>query len=522
MKSKRRILALVVTIIMLLSLSSCVRQPAAPEKQEVSSSGGKLFDEPVTIKVALGSHPSWPYDENYKAWQYFREGTGANFDVQAIPNTEYGTKVTLMLASPDTLPDLMFCDSKKFADINGPSGALLPVDDYLDKLPNYTAFWNSIPEDERVELMNQRRSGDGKIYFPPNYGFHTIGNTRAWLYRADIFEKHNLKIPETINELYDTAMKLKELYPESYPISMREGLRNLGNMGPQWAPYFAPGLYYDFNTETWHYGIIEDTMRQMVEDMIKFHKAGVLPPDYLKINTKTWEELVFNDKGFMMPEYVVRVDFFQNPAREQNPDFTLKVMPPPKADTPTGQHKMSKQNYEMLGYVLPNTRDETRINNTMKVFDWMYSEEGRELLSWGKEGETYKVVDGKRRFILDEGETAYAKYGFATYGLGQCIYAEANEALYSDDQSEQSRIAIGYGEKYMNPAQWLAFTDDTKNEVDDILSGIDVFTNEMLSKFLYGIEPMSKWDAFVEEVKNSGVEELLAYYSEAYKKVTGK
>ncbi|NLG52981.1 MAG: extracellular solute-binding protein, partial [Clostridiales bacterium] len=416
---------------------------------------------------------------------------------------------------------LMYIDSKKFVDTHALSGALIAIDDYPDKLPNFTEFWNSIPEDERKDTMNQRRSGDGKIYFPPNYGFHTMGNTRAWLYRSDVFEKHNLKTPETIDEMYDTALKLKELYPDSYPICVRDGLRNMAIVGSQWAPYFSNQLYYDFNTKTWHYGAAEETMKYMVEDLLKFYQAKLLPPDYLTIKAKTWEELVFTNRGFMMPEYIVRVDFFQEPSREQNPDFTLKVMPPPKANIATGQHKLSKQNYEMVGYILCNTQDETRINNALKLFDWMYSEEGRELLSWGKEGETYEIKDGKKQFILNEGESAYSKYGFTTLGLGQCIYAEANEAMYSEDQCEQSRIAIGYGEDYMNPFQWLSFKDEDQNKINDLLTEINTFSSEMLSKFLYGLEPMSKWDAFQQELKNMGVDELVSYYEVNYKRVTG-
>ena len=43
----------------------------------------------------------------------------------------------------------------------------------------------------------------------------------------------------------------------------------------------------------------------------------------------------------------------------------------------------------------------------------------------------------------------------------------------------------------------------------------------MLSKFLYGLEPMSKWDAFQQELKNMGVDELVSYYEVNYKRVTG-
>ena len=44
---------------------------------------------------------------------------------------------------------------------------------------------------------------------------------RAWLYREDVFKMHNLKVPETFDELYDVCKKLKSIYPDSYPLCTR-------------------------------------------------------------------------------------------------------------------------------------------------------------------------------------------------------------------------------------------------------------------------------------------------------------
>ena len=38
--------------------------------------------------------------------------------------------------------------------------------------------------------------------------------------------------------------------------------------------------------------------------------------------------------------------------------------------------------------------------NAIKFMNWLYSDEAMELTSWGKAGETYEVVDGKR-YIRD-------------------------------------------------------------------------------------------------------------------------
>jgi hypothetical protein len=38
----------------------------------------------------------------------------------------------------------------------------------------------------------------------------------------------------------------------------------------------------------------------------------------------------------------------------------------------------------------------------------------------------------------------------------------------------------------------------------------------MLSKFLLGTEPMSRWDAFVNELHKLGVDELISLYENTY------
>ena len=80
-------------------------------------------------------------------------------------------------------------------------------------MPNYKAFWESKPEDDQW-LKEARRSADGKIYAAPSYGMDRYTNVRCWLYRKDIFEKNNLKVPETMDDLYDVAKKLKAKYPD--------------------------------------------------------------------------------------------------------------------------------------------------------------------------------------------------------------------------------------------------------------------------------------------------------------------
>ena len=493
----------------------------AGERQQAAD--GKLFAPGTEISITVGSHTSWPYNENWVMWKYFQEATGAAFEIQAIPNESIDTKINLMLASPDTLPDLIHTITKDaIVDPNAMDGAFIALDDHAEEMPNFTKFFDSMDPAQSEELLNQRKSGDGKIYFAPVTGTEKLQNLRAWLYRKDIFEKNDLQVPATMEELYQVSKKLKEIYPESYPLLFRTGLTQIDIIGPAWSNDFWRGVYYDFQEKVWKFGSQEDTMLEIVHFFQKMSAEELIPPDYLTIPTKSWEALVSTDRGFIMPDYLVRMDFFNVPARQENPDFTLALMAPPKGGGPKGQAKIAKMNLDPTGYVICNTGKEDRIANAIKLVDWMYSDEGSELLSWGKEGETYEVVDGERHFIVGEGETAQQKYGVATYGIFQRLDPAAYAETYSKEQRDQNDEAYGYTEANVNPMLWLAFDSEEEAVRKKYLDALKNFNDEQLSKFLLGQRPMSEWDAFQKELEDMHVDEVLAIYDSAYKRAMGE
>lgn len=506
--------------LMLLGLVAC--KPAEPQRQEPSEStagAGKLFEKPTEISIVLSSHVSWPFNENWILWDYVEEATGATLKLQAIPSNDQDTKIALMMSSPETLPDLLHTWKKQTVDNYMWSGAYLSYDDHMDLMPNYQKFWASIPKAERKELFAQRTSGDGKIYSAPSYGTQTVNNLRTWMYRKDILDKHGLAVPSTSTELYETAKKLKQLYPESYPICFRTGLSKITEWGPSWQKDFTQYSYYDYGDQTWKFGAREPAMRTIVEYFLKLKNEELVPPNYITMETKSWEELMSTDRGFFTLDYIVRIDFFNLANRQDNPDYTLALMAPPKPDISGGRQKLFKGNLDFYGYCVCNTGKEDRIENAFRFVDWMYTDEATELLSWGKEGETYEVVDGRKQFILEGDEQPQNKYGIATYGLYQRILTEANEATYTLEQVEACHEVLQYLEPNSLPTQWLPLTEDEASEANAIISEVNNYTDEQLSKFLLGQTPMSEWDTFQKGLADSQIDRLLEIYDQAYKRV---
>ena len=507
---KRRLISLFLAALMILSLAACTGN------QETT---GETI-EGAHVKVVTLSHPSWPMDGTRKVWEYIREGTGADVEVQAIPSTDFYTKVSLMYADPESLPDVMAFDSKTITDRYSGQGALIALDDVAEYMPEYNAFIEKLPEEEARSIVDTRKAIDGKVYYAPVYGRDRMQGVRAWLYREDIFKKHNLAIPNNQEELFEVSRELKKLYPDSYPFSLRNGLNFISMIGPLWKPYFTYEPYYDYNSEKWSYGATEPTMLEIIKFYRQMLDEKLIPSDFLTINAKTWEELVITGRGFIFPDYQVRIDFFTPLAKSQTPEFSLKAMVPPIMNEETGSHNLGKFNLDPYGLVLCNTKDEARIRNAARYLDWMYSDEAQELLSWGKEGETFEVVDGKRVYITDEnGSQPNTLYGFALAGTSTRFDPEAVDAFESELIAEARKVTLEYVEDNVNPTMWLAFSDEESEIISQEGTAMRTYAKEMISKFVLGQSPISEFDNFVSTLNDMGAEKLLSVYTAAYDRV---
>lgn len=57
---------------------------------------------------------------------------------------------------------------------------------------------------------------------------------------------------------------------------------------------------------------------------------------------------------------------------------------------------------EQFGLSVCDTGNADAIANAAKFIDWMYTDEAMELVSCGKEGEIYEVVEGKKKALARE------------------------------------------------------------------------------------------------------------------------
>lgn len=458
-----------------------------------------------TITLFTNEHPTWPADEDFIVWDIMEDGGNMNIEL-TIGSEPYEESLNLVIASGD-LPDLFRMPNYQLGNQYGSEGALINYLDHIDDMPNLQKWMEMYPEETRAAL-----SHDGKMYVAPNEGLGE-SDRMLWLYRQDVFDELGLETPDNWDELHTVLTALKEAYPDSYPLGFRNGTGKINNFAPNFGT--AGDYYYDFDKEEWRYGPIEDNYLVLVEYLHQFYEEGLIPPDFLSIDTATWQEYMSTDTSFITQDYIGRIDSFNEANRDGNPDYTLVNMAPP-AGFPGGERLDHSAHVVQPGYSVASTSE--NIDTLIQYVDWTFSEEGRDALSWGIEGETYEVVDGEKQWIPDftSPSDMRSQTGLSIFGTRSWFDYDAHMALFSEE------VKQAYEDDPQYDAPVVPTPPFTEEEQEIIaIQGEEILKHrdQEIAKFIIGDRDLSEWDDYVEEIKTLGVQDLIDLYTEAYNRV---
>ncbi|SDE15472.1 putative aldouronate transport system substrate-binding protein [Paenibacillus sp. UNCCL117] len=483
-------------------LAGCSQGEKPGSSSDAKEDGVVLGQKEVTLNMMTFSHTNWPYKEDWPVYRYLKEKTGISFKVQPVMN-DYSTTMNLAISSGE-VPDLMMVNSLSAANTHGESGAFINFFDHLDQMPNYKKFL-----DEHPEVKASILSPDGKNYFLPLYGLEQQSR-RSWLYRDDVFKKHDLKPPTTYDELYTVAKKLKELYPDSYPLAVFNGLSPLINMAPAFGTH--SDFYYDEAKKEWRYGPTEDNYKLMVSYMNRFYKEGLVAPDFMAHKRKQFNDLLLQNKAFIASDYIGIMDELPLTLGEKASAFSLDYMNPP-VGSPEGKSQNMLAGFMGDGFAIASKSKERDL--LLKYVDFLFSEEGIELVTWGKEGETFKTENGVRKFNEDYKEFGdlRKKTGLATTGAHFVLDMKAYDSLYSPKMREAMK-KIGNHETKAQPR--LSYTNEENEVLSMVGATVKKYREEQVAKFILGQKSLDEWDAYVKESNQLGVQKVLDVHKGAH------
>ncbi len=160
----------------------------------------------------------------------FEKQTGIKVQFETFPEDQFRQKVLLELGAGTGALDAYWTFAANEGLKFWRSGWYEPMDEYL-KSAKLTDPGYDLADFSQKALEGNRY--DGKLV-----GLPLHQNTTMLYYRKDVFAKHNIKVPQTLQELEETARKLHNV-DEGGQKLVGTVMRGKGAAATsQWAPYF--------------------------------------------------------------------------------------------------------------------------------------------------------------------------------------------------------------------------------------------------------------------------------------------
>ncbi|MBB3126595.1 putative aldouronate transport system substrate-binding protein [Paenibacillus rhizosphaerae] len=481
--------------------------------------------EPFNLPILFSDQPAYPYKKDWMLFQEITKRTGVTLQPTIVPMSDYSQKRSLLISSGDAplvIPKTYPGEESSFVS----SGAILPVSDYIDMMPN---FKDKVEKWGMEEELDGLRQEDGKYYVLP--GMHEeVWPDYTLLVRTDIFEKNNIPIPATWDELYTALKKLKEIYPDSIPFSDRFQFNSTLNIaatgfGTKGGWGFGNGLTYKADKDEFVYTSTTPEYKNMLTYFNKLVSEGLLDKEsFTQTDDQAIQKFV-SGKSFVIngnSQTVVLHRTDMNKSLGEGKFSVAKITVP---GGPAGQ-LMSGSRLENGVMILAKAKESPNFKAILQFIDWLYySDEGEEFTKWGVEGVTYTKENGVRKLVDDINYNGLNPKGTKDlridYGFsgGVFAYGGTTELLQSMFSDEEKKFQEDMKKtKTVVPAEPpIPYSVEDREQATLLSTPLKDYSDQNTLKFILGERPLSQFDAFVNELKGQGLDNYVKLANKTYK-----
>jgi putative aldouronate transport system substrate-binding protein len=474
------------------------------------------------------NHPNYPLKNDWVFWSELTKRTNVTLQPVAVPLSDYNQKRSVLIGAGDApfiIPKTYHPDENAYI----ASGAILPVSDYLDLMPNFKdkmTKWNLKPE------IDNFRAADGKFYLLP--GMHE----RPWqdytlAIRTDILEQLKLQSPTTWDELYNVLKAMKAAYPDVYPFSDRfsrptPGGNLLNILAASHGTYGGWGYQHaqwDPATNKFLYTGSTEQYKQVLTYLNKLVAEGLLDPESFTQDDDAARQKLANGKSFVISSNA------QTLVNDYRPDLA-KTIPTAKIAKimlpvgPAGEINPASR-LENGIMISRKARDSENFVAMMQFIDWLwYSDEGQQFAKWGLEGVTHSK-DASGKIVLADDVNVVGLHPNASkhlqkdFGFYNGVFAyggkpELVQAFFSPEEQEFQKVMSARKPIAVPPP--APFTDEEREQATLWETGLKDYVFQQSLKFILGQRPLSEWDAYVNELKSKNMQQHVDLVNRAYER----
>lgn len=480
-----------------------------------------MAEEPVTIKVLA---KTWsPYDpEETSIWDELAARTGVKIEWIWAPNSNYDEKVNTILASGD-LPDAIYGASTSLL-LN--QGAIIPLDDYLaEKCPNYIALLK--PEDDPY----LRNASDGKMYFMSH--ILDFEPSMSNLIRADWVKDAGMEMPATWADwmayweyVRDNDANGNGDASDEIPlvVANTDGLLELGC----WFDIKVNNSFFATTNEGELVPLFEHkNFDTYLKTMIELYKNGILDKEFAT-RADTYKSVLDTSIAGSTWYFAERANLTTATLRDSGDadGAMVGIVPPTYFEGSEGHVKARTRMYTYGLAVTIAAEERGTVDAIMKVWDYIYSQEGTNLLNYGIEGR-HHTKDGDKfvytEEVLSGAFTSARKSGVIPSLMNYNWMGESYMQILTGGKSYDELaepMKYFYDALYLNEPYFYSLVPlfDTENYIE---YGSE-FTGKLTSIFaqcIVGELSTEEFYAQYENIKADGWQDIIDEQIEAYAKM---
>ncbi|MEG0502271.1 MAG: extracellular solute-binding protein [Cellulosilyticaceae bacterium] len=450
-------------------------------------------------------------------WKKIQADTGITLNGAAptTPGGEHNEQFNLMLASGD-IPDIIHAVKANI--IKNGDKLFTPLEDLIDEhAPNIKKML-----EERPDVKAAATGTDGHIYFIP---YLPDGEVSEVMYiRKDWLDKFNLPIPTTVQE-YETALKTfreqdangngkkDEIGYFDRAGNTENGIAAVFNLyGASFERYVKDGVIIDDR--------YKPEFKTTVENVARIYSEGLIDPEIYTRGKDSREVMFEGNMGASTTDWIASTAKYQTTYEGQIEGLEwVPILQPANLNGEVMTQYSRPQIYDGGWGISKECKDPV---DAIKLFDYMFSEEGARVMNFGIEGETYDMVEGKPVF-KEEVLNADKPVNDQIKDMGYLQIGYPQDFEY--ERQWTNDIALAGIDLYLEADPFLDIVPNlgltqTPEELELISKkgpALKSYTEEMLQKWVLGSEDInSSFDKYLEKCKELGSDEILAAYQAAY------
>ena len=510
----------------------------------VGCGGSEGDDNVITILVAENEARSGKSQDTPVSLA-LEEKFGVKFEYMTQATNDAIAALLPNLAGSNLLPDMIMTQT---IELNKFGKFFVNYNDYRTQMPNMVKYI-----DEET-VSNQLVQEDGSFTIAPViYDIHTWV---AYMIRVDWLENLGYEegwVPDTLSEFEEVMIEFANDDPNGdglktevgfYPMAPAEWLRDHAmNYGISPENYIKNGEVV--------YGPLQPEYRGVVMRLNELYNEGVFVEGFTTHTMTEYQQYISSGRVGFTRAYFNRIEDVLEWSSIGDSNAEWKIILPPKNDKTATENGVEDGGtglrYEQrymdrvgnFGLALNKRCSSAKIKKMVEIIDYLYSEEGRRLTSYGVEGETYDMVNGVptfKDFMFDPNERPFPDsrltkmyYGIEPASGGFSLVQDRNSFIFTKPAMDGVALYEENADMFNNlklaPPVTLILnyqSDAERNAATRDWYTVNAKEMSATYEFISGVKSAasdSHWNNFLKTLNDYNINDIMQVINSAYDRI---